>query len=184
MLPAIPCDENGNTLLPGSPPPTRNPIDATQTNPWSPFPDRLAFEFADYHFTELQNSGPRINRALDFWLASTIRAGGNVNDIPWRTAKEVYETIDSIKEGSIPWKTATFRYTGPLPSRTPPKWMLETYDLCFRDPRGVLLNQIASPDLQGHFDYVPYMQFDEKRDRVWSNLMSGVWAWEEAVILF
>lgn len=52
---------------------------------------------------------------------------------------------------------------------------------CFRDPRKVLLNQIALPDLQEHFIYAPYMQFNEKKDRVWSNLMSGSWAWDEAV---
>lgn len=181
---AVPCDENGNHLLPGSLPPPRYPVDATQSNPWSPFADRLAFEFADYHFTEVQNSEPRINQALDFWLASTICAGGDANDIPWRTAKDLYRTIDSIKEGSAPWKTTSFRYTGPQPPGTPPKWMLESYHLCFRDPRDILLNQIASPGLQGHFDYTPYMQFNRKGDRVWSNLMSGAWAWQEAVTVF
>jgi Plavaka transposase len=179
----VPCDQNGNPLSLGSPPPPRHPIDATRSNPWSPFTDYLAFEFADYHFTEVQNSESRIDRALHFWLASTIGAGGDADDVPWRSAKGVYRTIDAIKEGSVPWKTATFHYTGPLPSGNPPKWMVESYDLCFRDLRDVLLDQIASPDLQGHFDYVPYMQFNQKRDRVWSNLMSGAWAWQEAVRL-
>ncbi|KAI0289302.1 hypothetical protein BC826DRAFT_1092819 [Russula brevipes] len=154
--------------------------DATPSNPWNPFPDRLAFEFADYHFTELQSSEAQINRALDHWLASTLLAGGDAGNIPWRNAREMYATIDSIKEGPAPWTTVKFRYTGPLPAGKPPKWMLETYSLCFRDPHIVLLNQIASPDFQDHFNYAPYMQFNAKRDRVWSNLMSGSWAWEEA----
>ena len=181
IWPAVPCDENGNPLPLGSPPPPRNPSGATQSNPWSPFTDHLAFEFADYHFTEVQNSESRIDRALDFWLASTICSGSDADDIPWRTAKSVYRTIDSIKEGSVPWMTMTFRYTGPLPSGNPPKWMVESYNLCLRNLHDILLNQIASPDLQGHFDYVPYIQFNENRDRVWSNLMSGAWAWQEAV---
>ncbi|KAF8805477.1 hypothetical protein BYT27DRAFT_7073831, partial [Phlegmacium glaucopus] len=138
-------------------------------------------EFADYHFTELQSSEAQINQALDHWLASTLLAGGDADDIPWRTAREMYTTINSIKEGPVPWKMVKFKYTGPLPPGTPPKWMLKTYELCFRDPRIVLLSQIALPDLQDHFNYVPYMQFNEKKDCVWSNLMSGSWAWDEAV---
>jgi len=96
----------------------------------------------------------------------------------------MHETIDSIKAGPVPWKTVRFRYTGTLPPGTPPKWMCESYDLCFCDPRLVLLEQITLPDLHDHFDYVPYMQFNEKGDRIWSNLMSGAWAWQEAVRLF
>ena len=78
-------------------------------------------------------------------------------------------------------ENSQIQYTKPLPLGTPPKWMLQTYELCFRDPRIVLLNQIALPDLQDHFNYVPYMQFNKKKDCVWSNLMSGSWAWEKAV---
>jgi Plavaka transposase len=156
-------------------------VDATPSNPWHPFPDRFAFEFADTHYTEQQSSESKINQALDFWLATTIRAGGDGDNIPWNTAKQMYKAIDSIKAGPVPWTTVRFRYTGALPPGTPPKWMCESYDLCFRDPRLVLLDQIASPDLHEHFDYIPYMQFNEKKDHVWSNLMSGSWAWQEAV---
>lgn len=177
----VPCDENGNTLPPGSLPPPRHPADALPSNPWYPFNDRLAFEFADYHFTELQSSLAQINTGLDHWLATAILAGGKADNVPWRTAQEMYTTIDAIKEGPAPWRTVKFQYTGPFPPGTPPKWMLETYELCFRDPRAVLLNQIALPDLRDHFNYAPYVQYNEKKERVWSNLMSGTWAWEEAV---
>ena len=115
------------------------------------------------HFTEQQSSESEVNRVLDFWLASTIHSGGNIDDIPWSTAKQMYQTIDSIKVGPVPWRTMRFHYTGSLPAGTPPKWMRKSYDLCFQDPRLVLLEQIASPDLHGHFDYVPYMQFHKKR---------------------
>jgi hypothetical protein len=88
----------------------------------------------------------------------------------------MYQTIDSIKAGPTPWKTVRIHYTGSLPARTPLKWMCESYNLCFHDPHLVLLEQIASPDLHGHFDYIPYMQFNAKKDHVWLNLMSGSWA--------
>jgi hypothetical protein len=93
----------------------------------------------------------------------------------------MYTTIDSIREGSIAWRTVKFHYNGPLPTGAPPRWTTEEYELCFRDPRCILLDQIASPDLQHHFNYIPYKQFNQNRERVWSNLMSGEWAWNEAV---
>jgi hypothetical protein len=178
---AVPCTEDGTPIAPNTPPPPRTPADATSSNPWSPFNSRLSFEFANYHFTELQSSERQINQALDLWRAAVIQAHGDIANIPWDSAAQMYDTIDSIQEGSIPWNTIKFRYTGPLPAGTPPKWMTEDYELCFRDPRAILLNQIASPELQDHFNYVPYKQFDSHRERVWSNLMSGEWAWNEAV---
>jgi len=169
-------------LPPGSLPPPLSPADAISSNPWNPFGDCLLFEFADYHFTVLQSFEAKINHALDHWLASTLLASRHANsNIPWRMAKEMYATINSIKEGPALWKTAKFQYTGPLPPGMPPKWMHETYELCFHDPYIILLNQIALPDLHHHFDYVPYVQFNGKRDHVWTNLMSGSWAWDEVV---
>jgi hypothetical protein len=180
ILLAIPCDKYANTLPPGSPPSPHVSADHDPSNPWNPFPDRVAFEFADYHFTKVQSSEARIDDALDHWLASVILAGGDINSCPWTKTKEMYKTIDSIKEGLATWTTVQFRYTGQLP-KTPPKWMLETYELRFRNPHTILVNQIASPDFKDHFDYVPYMQFNNSGERVWSNLMSGSWSWQEAV---
>ncbi|KAF9488379.1 hypothetical protein BDN71DRAFT_1485108 [Pleurotus eryngii] len=168
-------------LPPGLPPPPRQPADAKPNNPWNPFPDRLSFEFADYHFTTLQSSEFQVNQALDLWLAAVVNAGGDPCLVPWQTAKQMYGTIDAIKEGPTSWKTVQFHYTGPLLKGTPLKWMQETYKLCFQDPHSILLNQIALPELQDHFDYAPYMQFNAHDDHVWSNLMSGDWAWAEAV---
>ncbi|KIL57451.1 hypothetical protein M378DRAFT_188432 [Amanita muscaria Koide BX008] len=179
-LNAIPCTEYGSALSPGASPPPRAPIDAMSSNPWSPFDGRLSFEFAYHHFTELQSSGAQINRALDLWLAAVIQAKGDLGSVPWRSAVEMYTTIDSIREGSVSWRTVKFRYTGPFPAGVPPRWMTEEYELCFRDPHHVLLDQISSPDLRHHFNYVPYKQFNQTQERVWSNLMSGEWAWNKA----
>jgi hypothetical protein len=85
----------------------------------------------------------------------------------------MHQTINSIKAGPVPWKTVKFCYSGPWFPGTPPKWALQFYELCFHDPCLVLQDQLALPDLHGHFDYVPYMQFNEKKDCIWSNLMSG-----------
>jgi hypothetical protein len=80
------------------------PTDAADQNPWHPFDDRLAFDFANFQFAKLQASESKINRALDLWMAASLKAGGN-GDLPWSSAEEMYATIDAIQEGDTPWKT-------------------------------------------------------------------------------
>jgi hypothetical protein len=83
----------------------------------------VAFDFTNYHFAKVQTSRPKINQALDHWLALIIQAGGKSASHPWKKAEEMYEIIDSIQEGGAPWKTINFHYSGKLPE-APPKWML------------------------------------------------------------
>ena len=78
----------------------------------------------------------------------------------WKSAAELYETIDTIQHGNAPWKTYSFRYKGPLPP-TPPLWMTRTYELCTRDTRQVLQQQFTNPDFKDKIDYTPYMQFNQ-----------------------
>ena len=59
--------------------------------------------------------------------------------------------------------------------------MTETYELCTRDSKILLHHQLATTDFANTFTPRPYRQFDHRGDRVWSNLMSGDWAWKEAV---
>ena len=59
--------------------------------------------------------------------------------------------------------------------------MTETYELCTRDSQTLLHHQLATTDFADKFNYKPYRHFNHKGDRVWSNLMSGDWAWKEAV---
>lgn len=163
----------------GAKAPPLEPLDATEENPFHPFVDRVAFEWANYHFKELQTSEAGINKGLDLWLAAIMESGDE--QLPWKSAKEMYQTIDSIQQGSAPWKTIPFRYSGPLPAGTPPKWMTDTYELCTQDIQVVLAEQLSCSEFNGHFDYVPYRQFNGKGDRVWSNLMSATWADKQAV---
>ena len=90
--------------------------------------------------------------------------------------------IDSIQAGDAPWKTYRFLYTGPKPS-TPPAWMEGTYEL--NTPNALLLleQQIATSEFDGQAEYVPYQEFDAKGDHIYSNLMSGDWAFHEVVCL-
>ncbi|KAJ7671758.1 hypothetical protein B0H17DRAFT_1162102 [Mycena rosella] len=72
---------------------------------------------------------------------------------PWRNAKELYAAIDK-----------------------PTKF-------CTRDVRKVLHHQLACPDFKGHVDVVSYQKFNHKGQCVWSNFMSGDWAWKQADLI-
>ncbi|KIM37067.1 hypothetical protein M413DRAFT_423911 [Hebeloma cylindrosporum] len=61
--------------------------------------------------------------------------------------------------------------------------MTETYELCTRDSRILLHHQLATTDFAGTFNPKPYRQFDHTGNRVWSDLMSGDWAWDEANVI-
>ncbi|KAF8164329.1 hypothetical protein BJ912DRAFT_935023 [Pholiota molesta] len=173
MLTAIFCPNsvNHHRIVPPGP-------DATEINSWHPFEDRLAFDWAHYHFIELQSSARKINKGLDLWLAAKLKAGNN-SPLPWSSPDDMYDTIDSIQEGAAPFTTIEFKYSGPVDDNSP-KWMTQTYELCTRDSRKLLQNQLATTDFANQFDYKPYRQFDHQGDCVWSNLMSAEWAWNEA----
>ena len=67
---AKPCDENGIDLLPHTrPQPPPNPP-AAAADAWDPFDPCVEFDFAHYHFIEVQNSAPLIDKALDLWAAT------------------------------------------------------------------------------------------------------------------
>jgi len=89
-------------------------------------------------------------------------------------------TIDQIDEGVIPWMTYIFWYGGPQPEN-PPAWMTGVYEFNVRDSLAVLEALLASDEFDGHFDYVPYKEYDPSGNRIYSNLMSGQWAFTEAV---
>lgn len=177
-----PCDASGNFLPPFAPP-AHQPAEtsSSNTNRWHPFANRIEFDFVNYHFAKCQHSEGEINEALDMWTAQQLANGKRA---AWANAQELYNTIDTIQEGDAPWKLFKIRYQGPLPPGTPPKWMTEEYELCARDTRTVLHLQLGSAHFKDQVHYVPYRQFNGKRQRIWSNLMSADWAWNQAVCTF
>ena len=178
LLSGMPCNEYEEYL----PPFTRPPHSAAQANVddscWNPFSSRIEFDFAYYHFVEVQNSAAKIDKALDWWTAVVMKFGETAT---WKNSDELYAAIDAIKEGSAPWKVYRIHYKGPRPPGTPPRWMTETYELCTRDSRQVLHNQLSAKKFKDNFNVAPYRQLSNKGVRIWSNLMSGDWAWKQAV---
>ncbi|KAJ7798569.1 hypothetical protein B0H14DRAFT_3092899 [Mycena olivaceomarginata] len=171
---------DGHYLPPLSVPPPLPPPPVHGQDPaaWAPFGSRAEFDFAQFHFVKLQSSAANINTALDLWAASVMQFGGTV---PWKNSDELYATIDKIQSGHMPWQTYRMRYTGPLPPGTAPRWMTQTYEICTRDLRAVLHHQLETTSFKGDIDMVPYRQFNHAGKRVWSNLMSGDWAWNKRI---
>lgn len=58
--------------------------------------------------------------------------------------------------------------------------MTTKYQLWYRDPRKVIHNILANPDLADGIDYVPYRKFQDNK-RQYCDFMSGNWAWRQCV---
>ena len=93
-------------------------------------------------------------------LGAALLEHGVHADIPWKSDKDFYATIDSIQEGHAPWITHILWYTGPKPAEGPvPAWMEEDYELNACDILHLLEIQIANSEFNGKFDYVPFKEF-------------------------
>ncbi|KAN0128104.1 hypothetical protein V8E53_014085 [Lactarius tabidus] len=181
---ARPCSSDGAFLRdPIPPPPTPTPdLSEPHGNPWHPFSHRLEYEWAHYHYVQLQSSANNIQRGLDLWRATVMRhqTDNDSPGVPWKTTKEMYDSIDLISVGRGGWTTYELSYCGPRPDGIPPRWMQETYELNVRDVLSVFEEQLASKEFDGHFEYTPYEEYDQAGSRIYSNLMSGNWASREA----
>ena len=85
--------------------------------------------------------------------------------------------------GESQWHSFKALYSSVIPDQDPPPWMVHEYDVWFRDPQQVLRNQLSNHDFDQQFDYVPKQVFAEDDKRIWSDFMSGNWAWQQAVCL-
>lgn len=84
----------------------------------------------------------------------------------------------------MPWRSYIAEYKGLRPDNGPtPEWMTTKYQLWYRDPRKVIHNILANPDLADGIDYVPYREFENEKRR-YCDFMSGDWAWKQCVSVF
>ena len=176
----MPCDSLGNYLPPDTlPPPHILPGEdgAGAHNAWDPFHNRAQFEIADFLYRRNQMPGTQINILLDLWAAS----GDNGTEPPFANHDDLYDTIDSIQLGDLPWICFTVKYNGPLPDGEVPTWMSTEYEVWCRDPRLLMRGQLANLDFDGEIDYSPLQTFGPTGKREWSNVMTGNWVWKQAV---
>lgn len=172
---AKPCDESGEFLPFGAPPPEDDDSDHS----WAPFNDRPSFHFARFAYTKSQLSGGDVDELLEIWAAHNLLNGGG--DAPFRDQDELCAVIDSIPHGDAPWETFSLRYDGPL-DESAPSWKHATYQVHCRNTRVVAHNMLSSVDFDGKFDYTAYQEYMEgSEERRYSNVMSGDWAFKKSV---
>ncbi|KAH9965083.1 hypothetical protein BJV74DRAFT_911363 [Russula compacta] len=109
---------------------------------------RTEFDFAHYHFVEVQNSVTNIDKALDMWAATVMESGG---DAPWTNSDDLYKTIDAIQHGDAPWKMYHIQYCGPQPP--------------------VLHHQLVTKQFKDKINLIPYLWLNlMSADWAWSQV--------------
>jgi hypothetical protein len=172
------CDENGDDILPDTPPPPRDSDNGPDD--WTPYNSRLEFEVADFLFRRNQMSAGDINFLLSLWAASLAVHG---DEPPFSKATDMYNTIDSTPLGDLAWESFSLQYNRTRPVNNVPSWMEAEYDVWFWDPRILVHNLLSNPDFKSDFDYAPFQEYTTDGIHRFRDFMSGLWAWMQAVSL-
>lgn len=174
------CDEDGYDLLPGAPPPPYSVDEqCNDDDPYFPFSGAAEFKLAEFLFKKVQMSAGNITTLMDIWAELNGRDHDDPNP-PFDKSKDLYDTIDAIPFGDVPWQGFSVKYSGEIPAN-PPSWMMKSYEVWFRDPLKVMESQIGNRDFDGKIDYAPKQVRGKNGRRQFCDLMSGDWAWEQAV---
>jgi Plavaka transposase len=145
---------------------------------WTPFNDRIEFEFADFIYHRNQMSAPDIDALLDIWAAKMFKYDDHP---PFANHRDLYHTLDSTLLADVCWQNFTAQYQGDKPDDVVPPWMDATYEVWYRDPLTVVRELIGNPDFDKEFDYAPYREFEENGERRFQDFFSGDWAWSQVV---
>ncbi|KAI0757759.1 hypothetical protein C8Q80DRAFT_1091076 [Daedaleopsis nitida] len=174
-LNARPCNRNGQFLPPNTPAP-----DQVDDIDWTPFPDRPSFEFVELTFENAGLSRDTLKQMFRILAAKHI-ADGHPEYMPiYKKYQEILDVIDAIPYGEAPWRTFAIRWRGQVTPNSP-AWKREVFLVHTRDTLRVAEIMAASPDFDGNFDYVPYEEFSGPNCRQVSDLMSGRWAYKQAI---
>lgn len=171
-----PCNQNGDNIPSDIPLPSRET--SREPDDWTPYESRTQFETANFLFKRNQMSAGDIDFLFNLWGATLAPHG---DDPPFANHIDLYATIDATTIGDVAWDTFSLKYNGVRPEGEIPPWMLSEYDVWFRDPRSLVHNLISNPDFNNEFDYSPLREFDANNNRCFQDLMSGNWAWKQAV---
>ncbi|KAF8807978.1 hypothetical protein BYT27DRAFT_7223733 [Phlegmacium glaucopus] len=147
----LPCDAMGNFLDPGTPP---MPQDDPTPDDWTPFDDESQFCIADFLFHKEEMSAGNIDILMNIWAFSMAK---HDNLGPFSSYQHMYSTIDSINDGNAPWKSFMVSYGGEL-NENSPSWMLDEYEVWYRDPLVVIGNMLDNSDFNGHYSYAPFIE--------------------------
>jgi hypothetical protein len=117
-----------------------------------------------------------IDSLMDLW--------NQTGDAPFSTHEDLYNAIDALSLGDIPWESFLVQYHDdeiPDPNRPRPQWMSDVHEVFYRNPRLVVRDMLMNPDFNQGMDFAPHRVFDESDNRQYDNMMSGNWVWDQAV---
>ncbi len=170
---ALPCDSEGNFLLPGAPPllrPQALPGD------WTPFESEVQFKLAELLYSRAEVSAANIDNLLEIWAQSSAEASRSA---PFESHEHMHATIDASVHSDVPWQCLVADFSGNTDGPAP-EWMRTSYEVWYRDPDTVITNMLSNPDFAGQFDLRPYIDLDAHGKRRWGDLMSGNLAWRHS----
>ncbi|KAG8219267.1 hypothetical protein J3R82DRAFT_108 [Butyriboletus roseoflavus] len=177
-LTAQPCNEHGEFLENGAPPPAQ--VDDSQS--WFPYENQLQFKTAEFLYSKCQMSASKIDTLLDLWASSLYPHGAWP---PFVNHHHLYDIIDSTKFGSdIKWQCLLATYTGDVPTVDLPQWMSQKFDIWYHDPCLVTHLILGNTSLAGEINLHPFQEYStDNQERHYKDFMSGEWAWEQADVI-
>lgn len=93
-------------------------------------------------------SASSINELLQIW--ATILPEDQ--DLPFINQKHLYDKIDAIEVGEVPWNSFSVSFSGKISEGDKTPWKHPQYDVWYCDPHLVLHNQVANTDFATEID--------------------------------
>ncbi|KAG2052553.1 hypothetical protein BDR06DRAFT_983099 [Suillus hirtellus] len=148
-------------------------LTSRQPNDWTPYHNQMEFETM---------SAGDINKLMHLWGLGLTHHG---DAPPFVDHWDLYSTIDKTPIGDIPWQSFLMKYSADDdPNSNLTLWMDMTYTMWFCDPCTIIHNMLGNPNFKNEIDYAPYWEWKGTGDSAtcqWCNMMSGDWAWDQAV---
>lgn len=123
-------------------------------------------------------SSGNINKLLRLWRADLPEYLKS----PFKSRDNLYNVIDDIPFGELGWESFTMGYPhdGESSEGVRPSWMDGQYEVWHCNSLEAVESLISNPDFKGKFDYSPHQDYVNGKHS-FQNLMSGNWAWRQAV---
>ena len=118
-----------------------------------------------------------INELMELWAENI----GPDRNPPFADKQDLYDTIDSIDLGDVPWQSFSVSFNGEIREGDTTPWKHASYEVWFWDPQAILHNQLGNHNFACEMDFAPKEVHDEKGNRWYMDFMSGNWAWRQAV---
>lgn len=186
--PASPCNAKSVPLVPDdnslpNSPAASGDDDADDngepSNIWDPFANRPAFAFAELIYERMQASKGNVNQLLDIWAVHAMLEDNNGEPI-FQTHQELLDMINTIKCRDTPFFSFSIHYPGPVDENAP-EWKCEKWTIHAPNSQVVFQQMTADTSTDGHFNTRPYIELETGNKCVYSNVMSGDWAYRQAL---